>query len=129
MIDGEGGWSGAFWLITLAAAASFVLTPYFVRELTAGLKRTSEAVRQPPTLAWPSWMQPLLERHSASSQWLRPTWSWLGQVVCMESAQQLSRLLRAQEAGLRVLEEGGAPPSSDDEGEQKGLLAGRATAS
>ena len=35
----------------------------------------------------------------------------------------------AQEAGLRVLEEGGAPPSSDDEGEQKGLLAGRATAS
>ena len=47
----------------------------------------------------------------------------------MESAQQLSRLLRAQEAGLGVLEEGGAPPSSDDEGEQKGLLAGRATAS
>ena len=36
----------------------------------------------------------------------------------------------AQESGaLRVLEEGGAPPSSDDEGEQKGLLASHATAS
>ena len=113
MIDGEGGWSGAFWLITLAAAASFVLTPYFVRELTAGLKRTSEAVRQPPTLGWSSWMHGL---------------GW-GKSSAWKALSSYSYARGAQEAGLRVLEEGGAPPSSDDEGEQKGLLASRATAS
>ena len=84
--------SGAFWLITLAAAASFVLTPYFVRELSAGLKRTSEAVRGPD--AWVVFLDALIFHLAIIIQCFiifyflfKFTWSWLGQVVCMESAQ------------------------------------------
>jgi MFS family permease len=42
VVDAQGGWTASLWLLALAAAASFVLTPYFVRQLTAPAEKLYE---------------------------------------------------------------------------------------